>query len=173
EPVGYLELLFLCQNAVLILTDSGGLQEEAFTLGVPCLTLRTTTDRPETLSCRSNRLIDPQSLTIGAVVNSALDKRDEIVMKINSSSNPFGDGKASERILTILEREWLNGSLLRKVPEFQGQTYPTRLLISTSKVENKQEKLVTSFDKAGRPFYPPQKEKGWKHLVMGLQSLEE
>jgi len=59
EPLGYLDFVGLMSEARLVLTDSGGVQEETTVLGVPCLTLRTTTERPVTLTEGTNRLIDP------------------------------------------------------------------------------------------------------------------
>ncbi|MFX0212163.1 MAG: hypothetical protein ACFFDT_39685, partial [Candidatus Hodarchaeota archaeon] len=88
-------------------------------------------------------------------------------------SNPFGDGKASERILTILEKEWLEERLQRKAPVFQGQTYPIRLLISTSEAKYQDARLMISFNKEGWPFYPPLTEKGYKHLVTAIQDYEK
>ena len=84
-------------NARLILTDSGGVQEESCILGVPCLTLRDNTERPETLEGGSNMLA-------GASPDKILECSQIMLDKENSWQNPFGDGKAGERIAQILQR---------------------------------------------------------------------
>ena len=94
-PLGYLEFLQLQANAKIILTDSGGIQEEACTLKIPCVTLRDNTERPETLNIGCNILSGVNSLNI---LNSVdlMFSRDN-----NSWSNPFGDGKSGEKIIKI------------------------------------------------------------------------
>ncbi|MCX7705223.1 MAG: UDP-N-acetylglucosamine 2-epimerase (non-hydrolyzing) [bacterium] len=95
EPVGYFEFLVLEKNAFVILTDSGGLQEEACILKVPCITLRENTERPETLYAGSNILAGWRSKDIlNSVVKMANTKR--------RWRQPFGDGKTSEKILKII-----------------------------------------------------------------------
>lgn len=95
EPQDYLDFLELEQAATVILTDSGGVQEEACILGVPCVTLRDSTERPETIDVGANRLvgIDPDAIRNGAV---------EMADVATDWENPFGDGNASKRILTAL-----------------------------------------------------------------------
>ena len=95
EPLDYLSFLRLEADARLVLTDSGGVQEEACILGVPCVTLRDNTERPETLEVGSNVLA-------GTKAESILSKTKEILNRGNKWRNPFGDGKAGERIVKIL-----------------------------------------------------------------------
>ena len=97
EPAGFLEFLSMEENASLILTDSGGVQEEACILQVPCVTLRTSTERPETVKEGANAIAgyDPK-----AIVRAA----EKMTAKKRAWSNPFGDGRASERILNILDK---------------------------------------------------------------------
>jgi UDP-N-acetylglucosamine 2-epimerase (non-hydrolysing) len=94
EPVGYLDFLNLEENARLILTDSGGLQEEACILNVPCVTLRENTERPETIDVGANVLsgTDPDEI----------EKKCTIMMEVSGGwENPYGDGTAGERIVEI------------------------------------------------------------------------
>ncbi|MCW3130750.1 MAG: UDP-N-acetylglucosamine 2-epimerase (non-hydrolyzing) [Methanophagales archaeon] len=95
EPFGFLEFLQLEANAKLVLTDSGGVQEETCILKVPCVTLRDNTERPETLEVGSNVLVGTNQNKILEGVKFMLSK------KINWN-NPFGDGKAGNMILKIL-----------------------------------------------------------------------
>lgn len=96
RPVGFLAFLRLEESARLILTDSGGLQEEACILGVPCVTLRTTTERPETVSAGAN-------LIAGFKPKDILRCAEKMLIKKNRWKNPFGDGHAGERMLGIVE----------------------------------------------------------------------
>jgi len=96
DPVNFHDFLQLENNARLILTDSGGIQEESCILGVPCVTLRDSTERPETLEAGSNILAGTTPEKILACSQVMLDRR-------NKWQNPFGDGKAGQRIVEILE----------------------------------------------------------------------
>lgn len=96
-PVDYFSFLLLEKNARLVLTDSGGVQEEACIVGTPCVTLRDSTERPETVSVKSNII---SGTNPGKILRSA-----DLMLKRNASwKNPFGNGKASEKIVNILER---------------------------------------------------------------------
>ena len=98
EPLGYLEFLLLESRALILITDSGGIQEEGCILGVPCVTLRENTERPETLEAGSNVLAGTDPRTI---LDCALD----MIRRGRGWENPFGDGNAAKKILDILE-EW-------------------------------------------------------------------
>ncbi|HPP45519.1 MAG TPA: UDP-N-acetylglucosamine 2-epimerase, partial [Methanomassiliicoccaceae archaeon] len=82
-------------NARLVLTDSGGVQEETCILNVPCVTLRDNTERPETVEVGSNMLA-------GTDPNKILTAAREMFIRSRDWSNPFGDGHASRRIMDIL-----------------------------------------------------------------------
>ena len=99
EPLGFLEFLQLEANAKLVLTDSGGVQEEACILGVPCVTLRDNTERPETLEVGSNILAGTNKERILKCSKEMLNKNKERKWK-----NPFGNGKAGEMIVGILQK---------------------------------------------------------------------
>jgi UDP-N-acetylglucosamine 2-epimerase (non-hydrolysing) len=100
-PVGYLEMLGLTSSATVVLTDSGGLQEETTALGIPCLTLRDNTERPITLSQGTNTLVGTDPSAIRAGVADALSGGDV------APSRPDGwDGRAARRIVADLV-DWL------------------------------------------------------------------
>ena len=98
-PLGYVEFLALVRRARVVLTDSGGLQEETSFLGVPCLTLRTTTERPLTLSRGTNRLVGDDPSRLGAAVTRALARPPR-----RRSPRRLWDGHASDRIIEDLVR---------------------------------------------------------------------
>ena len=97
KPTGFLEFLQLEANARLILTDSGGVQEESCILGVPCVTLRNTTERPETIEIGANVLAGTRCERIRARVNEMLDVQ-------RAWNNPYGDGTASVTIVDACRR---------------------------------------------------------------------
>jgi UDP-N-acetylglucosamine 2-epimerase (non-hydrolysing) len=99
EPLDYLTFLQLESNAKLVLTDSGGVQEEACILRVPCVTLRYNTERPETLEVGANTLA-------GTDPNEIVKKVGLMLAKNRDWENPFGDGKAGERIVKILKEKF-------------------------------------------------------------------
>ena len=96
EPVDYLTFLRLQKEATLVLTDSGGVQEEACILGVPCVTLRENTERPETVEVGANSLAGTDPASVLSAAKEMLGRR-------KKWENPFGDGRAAERIVDILE----------------------------------------------------------------------
>lgn len=104
-PVGYLDFLCLLSQARLVLTDSGGIQEETTALGVPCLTLRENTERPVTVTEGTNQIVgqDPAKIVAAAC--------DVLTGKPKAGRVPqFWDGHAAERIVAVLLREWSKGS---------------------------------------------------------------
>ncbi len=96
EPQDYFSFIQLESNARLILTDSGGIQEEACILRIPCVTLRDNTERPETITVGAN-------LLAGTTVNEIVNCSYKMIDKSTDWCNPFGDGKAAERIIDIVE----------------------------------------------------------------------
>jgi UDP-N-acetylglucosamine 2-epimerase (non-hydrolysing) len=100
EPLGYVEFMSLVRGAALVVTDSGGIQEETTILGVPCLTLRPNTERPITISHGTNRLVEPEDVVAAAreVLSSA--------RSFPAGPPPLWDGAAGDRIAVVVER-WL------------------------------------------------------------------
>ena len=94
EPLGYLDFLCLMSGAMLVLTDSGGIQEETTILGVPCMTLRKNTERPVTISDGTNRLVE---MTADGIVKAYREIR-KAGRGTESRIPKLWDGKAAERI---------------------------------------------------------------------------
>jgi UDP-GlcNAc3NAcA epimerase len=101
-PKGYVETVSLLKNAACLLTDSGGMQKEAFLLHVPCVTLRSPTEWPETLAGRANRLITGPEMIPASIFSVAFDVT--LRRNIRRLKNPFGNGEASARIVKIIEK---------------------------------------------------------------------
>lgn len=95
DPVGYFDFLQLQENAKLILTDSGGVQEESCILGTPCVTLRDNTERPETLNVGSNMLT-------GANKERIISASQQMLSVDINWKNPFGDGRSGKKIIDCL-----------------------------------------------------------------------
>jgi UDP-N-acetylglucosamine 2-epimerase (non-hydrolysing) len=101
EPLEYLPFVFLMDKAYVIVTDSGGIQEEAPSLGKPVLVTRDTTERPEAVAAGTVRLVGTDKNKIFSELNLLLTDKKEYD-KMSNASNPYGDGKTSERIVNIL-----------------------------------------------------------------------
>ena len=100
-PLDYLPNLQLMQRAYLVITDSGGIQEEATGLSIPCLVLREVTERPEGVASGALRIVGTDRARIVAEASRLLDDPAEYA-RMASSENPFGDGRAAERIVASL-----------------------------------------------------------------------
>jgi UDP-N-acetylglucosamine 2-epimerase (non-hydrolysing) len=99
DPQPYLEFNYLVRHAKGVITDSGGITEETTVMGVPCMTLRTSTERPETVSMGTNELLGVDPAALGPALDRLFDgkwKRGQVP--------PLWDGRTSERIVAVLER---------------------------------------------------------------------
>lgn len=103
EPLGYLPFVYMMEKATLILTDSGGVQEEAPSLGKPVLVMRDTTERPEAVEAGTVRLVGTDERKIGTEVSNLLDNASGCYDKMAHAENPYGDGRAVERIVDFLK----------------------------------------------------------------------
>lgn len=102
EPFGYLDFLKLVDNARVVLTDSGGLQEETTALGVPCVTLRENTERPVTVEVGTNRLAGTNP---DRIVTACRDAMAESAPREPRPTPPLWDGRAGERIVAVLKEK--------------------------------------------------------------------
>ena len=98
NPVGYFDMLLLMSKASIIFTDSGGIQEEACILNIPCITLRENTERPETIEVGS-------SILVGSDAQKILKATEKMLNNKKIWTNPFGDGKSAGKIVDIIERD--------------------------------------------------------------------
>lgn len=98
EPQGYLEFVYLMINSYIILTDSGGIQEEAPALGKPVVVMRNTTERPEAVSAGTVVLVGTDKNKIVDTIDSLLNDKDRY-REMSMAHNPYGDGTASEKII--------------------------------------------------------------------------
>jgi len=99
EPLGYLDFLRLMAEARLVLTDSGGIQEETTILKVPCLTLRENTERPVTVEVGCNQLVGTDPARIEAAFRRVM-----AVPEFTCRTPELWDGRAAERIVDVLRR---------------------------------------------------------------------
>jgi UDP-N-acetylglucosamine 2-epimerase (non-hydrolysing) len=97
-PMGYIDFLSLTSHARLVLTDSGGLQEESTALGIPCLTLRENTERPITVSQGTNRVVGMQPVRILAGYREAMHE------DVSSRRPDHWDGQTARRIRAVFQR---------------------------------------------------------------------
>ena len=102
EPLDYLDFVYLMSRSHIVLTDSGGIQEEAPGLGKPVLVMRDTTERPEALDAGTVRLVGTDYRKIMSEVSALLDDRDHYEA-MSHAVNPYGDGKACSRIVEKLK----------------------------------------------------------------------
>ena len=116
KPIGYLDFLLLTSNSTLILTDSGGLQEEAITLNVPALTLRYNTERPETVTAGGNILVGSEKDAILENAHRILNDK-EFADKMKNAPNPYGMGDSAVKTVDAIEDYYSRGLLDIQSPE--------------------------------------------------------
>jgi UDP-N-acetylglucosamine 2-epimerase (non-hydrolysing) len=99
DPQPYLEFNYMVKHAKAVITDSGGITEETTVMGVPCMTLRSSTERPETVTLGTNELLGIDPASLGPALNRLFAGEWK-----RGSIPPLWDGRTSERIVGILER---------------------------------------------------------------------
>ncbi|MEM1528559.1 MAG: UDP-N-acetylglucosamine 2-epimerase (non-hydrolyzing) [Sulfolobales archaeon] len=153
EPLGYFEFLSLLSNCRVVLTDSGGVQEEAFTLKIPTVTLRYNTERPETTLYGINVLAGADKDKIVKLALTQAERAEEV--RRLSFENPLGDGQAGRRIAQIL-KEAVEAGLTIDEPDLRDTpVVKYRLLDETRDFETSSLfDLLAAFDKDGEPVLP-------------------
>ncbi len=116
KPIGYLDFLLLLSKSKFVMTDSGGLQEEAITLNIPCMTLRYNTERPETVKAGGNILVGAEKEKILEVYKK-ISSDSDMYNKMKNAKNPCGDGKASNNILKIVLNAYNSNKFDIEAPE--------------------------------------------------------
>ncbi len=104
EPTEYLSFVYLMERSYIILTDSGGVQEEAPGLGKPVLVMRNTTERPEALEAGTVKLVGTDRMKIVGELSELIDN-EQSYLKMSRAINPYGDGQAAKRIVDILKNK--------------------------------------------------------------------
>ena len=146
KPIGYLDFLLLTSKSTLILTDSGGLQEEAITLDVPALTLRYNTERPETVTAGGNILVGSNRDVIIQNARKILDDK-EFADKMKNAVNPYGQGNAAEKTVDAIEQYYDEGLLNITAPEDIMDSFIRKMAeitedITVSEFEAKENALI-------------------------------
>lgn len=160
DPVDYFDMLNLISKSYFVLTDSGGIQEESVILRKPCLTLRTNTERPESIEIGSNILIGNDPKKISHYTRN-LWNNNEFYASMIPTTNPFGDGTSSQKIIDIIKNKWKKKEL--KLPHIDfGERIPfTRVLqikdkdISVKDYEIRNKCIILEiFDHTGNHIFP-------------------
>jgi UDP-N-acetylglucosamine 2-epimerase (non-hydrolysing) len=146
KPLGYLDFLQLTSASTLILTDSGGLQEEAITLNVPALTLRYNTERPETVTAGGNILVGSDKDVILDNANRILND-EEFAGKMKNAVNPYGQGDSAKLTVDAIEDYYNRGLLNIEAPEDIMTSFKRKMAsidedILVSEFEQKENALV-------------------------------
>jgi UDP-N-acetylglucosamine 2-epimerase (non-hydrolysing) len=102
EPLSYMPFVWLMNRADIVLTDSGGVQEEAPSLGKPVLIMRDTTERPEGIRAGNAKLVGTKIESIVGALQQLLESK-KFYNKMSSVANPYGDGSSSQKIIDVLE----------------------------------------------------------------------
>lgn len=146
KPLGYLDFLLLTSKSTLILTDSGGLQEEAITLDVPALTLRYNTERPETVAAGGNILVGSDKDLILENANRILNDM-EFADRMKNAPNPYGMGDSAKVTVDAIEEYYEKGLLDIKAPEDIMASFTRKMAaidedITVAEFEDKNDSLI-------------------------------
>lgn len=155
EPLGYLDFISLLLTVDLVVTDSGGVQEECYCLGKKCMTLRTNTERPETLTSGLNKLVNLNKIEIRETIIEMISLRDDPEMPIL-----LGIGNSSETIIKIIKDLTVNdlNFLSPKLLNWQDYQYKLEAIPEKIKLIDYQKKvnrrILLIFNESGEPLLP-------------------
>lgn len=161
KPLGYLDFLLLTSLSTLILTDSGGLQEEAIILNIPALTLRYNTERPETVTAGGNILVGcDKKAIVGNALKIINDKG--FADKMKNAVNPYGQGDSAKLTLDAIEKYYSRGLLNISAPENVMLSFSRKMTkidegISVEEFETKENALVHMVFDGERMIFPDDK----------------
>lgn len=133
KPLGYLDFLLLTSKSSLILTDSGGLQEEAITLNIPALTLRYNTERPETVTAGGNILVGSNKDAILKNVNKILND-EEFANNMKNAINPYGVGDSAIKCIDTIKKYHDEGFLDIEAPEDIMNSFERKIIKITEDI---------------------------------------
>lgn len=158
KPIGYLDFLLLLSKSKFVMTDSGGIQEEAVTLDVPCITLRYNTERPETVKVGGNILVGSQKDKITDTVKELLSNSD-LYNGMKKAENPYGEGNSSKQILDAILKLYNEDKLKISVPEdiMKDKIRGLREIkedIMVSELEEKEDLIVKIVFEEGNAIFP-------------------
>ena len=175
KPIGYLDFLLLTSKSTLILTDSGGLQEEAITLDVPALTLRYNTERPETVAAGGNILVGSDKDAILENANKILNDND-FAEKMKKAPNPYGQGDAASKTVDAIEKFYSEGLLNIEAPEDIMDSFTRKMAavnedVTVSEFEENENALIHMvYD--GRKMVFPRDELNLKGMMISYDKRE-
>ena len=158
KPIGYLDFLLLTSKSTLILTDSGGLQEEAITLNVPALTLRYNTERPETVTAGGNILVGSNKDIILDNARKILSDS-EFAQRMKNAPNPYGQGDAAKRTVDAIQKYYDEGLLDIKAPEDIMTSFTRKMAkinedITVAEFEDEENSLIHMVFDGDRMVFP-------------------
>ncbi len=145
KPLNFLSFMKLMEESKVVITDSGGVQEEAVMLGIPCITARDTTEWPETVWAGGNRLAGSNAMNVTKLCNEILSRPDTITKK---AMNPF-KGNAGTSIINTLVELWREGNLGQPRPDMSDGKYPLPMLQGKSGQLEKVYQTSLKFDRNG------------------------
>jgi len=150
--LGYFQFLGLLSKSLVVLTDSGGVQEEACTLRIPTITLRYNTERPETVLLGINKVVGVDWQRVVGETIRTIELRDDIIKLVEGRPNPLGDGRAGERIASILKKRLEEGMGIESI-DTRSDPYITYRMVFKNNVFSADSfrDVVAMYDENGLP----------------------
>jgi len=148
KPLNFLSFMKLMEESKVIVTDSGGVQEEAVMLGIPCVTARDTTEWPETVWMGGNHLAGLNAKTITSLCNEILSKTDIVT---DGGMNPF-KGNAGTAIIDTLVKLWKDGTLELPKPDMSDGKYPVPILMKSEEISTNEFQSSLGFNRDGDSY---------------------